>query len=144
MIKRKLTLLAAVFLTLLGGAEEESTPAKTKSIESIAAASERFEGFFTILRKREDGSLHMLIREDQLDKEFIHTVVAQDGVVQGGHFRGQYRENQVLVLRRYFDRIEFVENNTRFYFDPESPLSRSGAANIPPAVLAVGKIVAED
>lgn len=144
MIKCKLTLLAAVFLTLLGCAEEESTPAKTKSIESIAAASERFEGFFTILRKREDGSLHMLIREDQLDKEFIHTVVAQDGVVQGGHFRGQYRENQVLVLRRYFDRIEFVENNTRFYFDPESPLSRSGAANIPPAVLAVEKIVAED
>ena len=144
MISRKIALIAAFCFTVLGCSEEQSTPAKTKTIESIAAASERLEGFFTILRKREDGSLHMLIKEDQLDKEFIHTVVAQDGVVQGGHFRGQYRENQVLLLRRHFDRIEFVENNTRFYFDPESPLSRSGAANIPPAVLAVEKIVAED
>ena len=144
MISRKIALIAAFCFTVLGCSEEQSAPAKTKTIESIAAASERLEGFFTILRKREDGSLHMLIKEDQLDKEFIHTVVAQDGVVQGGHFRGQYRENQVLLLRRHFDRIEFVENNTRFYFDPESPLSRSGDANIPPAVLAVEKIVAED
>ena len=48
------------------------------------------------------------------------------------------------MLRRHFDRVEFVENNTSFYFDPDSPLSRSGQANIPPAVLAVEKIVAED
>ena len=119
MISRKIALIAAFCFTVLGCSEEQSAPAKTKTIESIAAASERLEGFFTILRKREDGGLHMLIKEDQLDKEFIHTVVAQDGVVQGGHFRGQYRENQVLLLRRHFDRIEFVENNTRFYFDPE-------------------------
>ena len=80
---------------------------------------------------REDGSLHMLIKEDQLDKEFIHTVVAQDGVVQAAVSAANIAK---LLLRRHFDRIEFVENNTRFYFDPESPLSRSGDANIPPAV----------
>ena len=119
-------------------------PIEAKSIVAITAASERIDGFFTLFRKRADGSVHMLVREDQLEQEFIYTVVAQDGVVQGGHFRGQYRDNKVLVLRRHFDRIEFVETNTGFYFDPASPLSRSGQANIPPAVLAVEKIVAED
>ena len=136
------TAFAALFLAAC--ADEEVPPTEAKSIAAITSASERIDGFFTLFRKRADGSVHMLIREDQLDHEFIYTVVAQDGVVQGGHFRGQYRDNKVLVLRRHFDRIEFVETNTGFYFDPASPLSRSGQANIPPAVLAVEKIVAED
>jgi len=146
MIGRRISFLFAGFavLFLTACADDKAPPTEKKSIDEIAAASERLDGFFTILRKRSDGSVHMLVREDQLGQEFIHTVIAQDGVVQGGHFRGQYRDNKVLVLRRHFDRIEFVENNTSFYFDPASPLSRSGQANIPPAVLAVEKIVAED
>lgn len=146
MIGRRISFFFAGFAVLLltACADEKAPPTDKKSIDEITAASERLDGFFTIFRKRSDGSVHMLVREEQLGQEFIHTVIAQDGVVQGGHFRGQYRDNKVLVLRRHFDRIEFVENNTSFYFDPASPLSRSGQANIPPAVLAVEKIVAED
>ena len=146
MIRRQIFSLVTAFaaLFLAACADEEVPPTEAKSIAAITAASERIDGFFTLFRKRADGSVHMLIRQEQLDHEFIYTVVAQDGVVQGGHFRGQYRDNKVLVLRRHFDRIEFVETNTGFYFDPASPLSRSGQANIPPAVLAVEKIVAED
>ena len=146
MIRRQIFSLVTAFaaLILAACADEEVPPTEAKSISAITAASERIDGFFTLFRKRADGSVHMLIRQEQLDHEFIYTVVAQDGVVQGGHFRGQYRDNKVLVLRRHFDRIEFVETNTGFYFDPASPLSRSGQANIPPAVLAVEKIVAED
>ena len=146
MIRRQIFSLVTAFaaLFLAACADEEVPPTEAKSIAAITAASERIDGFFTLFRKRADGSVHMLIRQEQLDHEFIYTVVAQDGVVQGGHFRGQYRDNKVLVLRRHFDRIEFVETNTGFYFDPASPLSRSGQATIPPAVLAVEKIVAED
>ena len=146
MIRRQIFSLVTAFaaLILAACADEEVPPTEAKSISAITAASERIDGFFTLFRKRADGSVHMLIRQEQLDHEFIYTVVAQDGVVQGGHFRGQYRDNKMLVLRRHFDRIEFVETNTGFYFDPASPLSRSGQANIPPAVLAVEKIVAED
>ena len=146
MIRRQIFSLVTAFaaLILAACADEEVPPTEAKSIAAITAASERIDGFFTLFRKRADGSVHMLIRQEQLDHEFIYTVVAQDGVVQGGHFRGQYRDNKMLVLRRHFDRIEFVETNTGFYFDPASPLSRSGQANIPPAVLAVEKIVAED
>ncbi len=142
--KTYLIALTSLFLVIFGCAKDEPAPTEAKTIEQLTAASERIDGFFTLFRNNADGSLHMLIREDQLQQEFIHTVVAQDGVVAGGHFRGQYRDNKVLLLRRHFDRIEFVENNTSFYFDPASPLQRSGQANIPPAVLAVEKIVAED
>ncbi len=65
-------------------------------------------------------------------------------MVETGLFRGQYRDNKILKLQRHFDRIEVVQPNTRFYFDPESPLSRASEANAPDAVLAVMDVVAQD
>ena len=64
--------------------------------------------------------------------------------METGLFRGQYRDNKVLMLRRHFDRVEIVQPNTRFYYNPESPLSRAAGANAPDAVLAVMEIVAKD
>ena len=115
-----------------------------KSIEAVIKDDEVIAGFFTLYRKPSDGSVHLRIKADQLGKEFIHTVTLGDGVVEGGHFRGQYRDNKVLKITRHFDRVEFVQANTLFYLDPESPLSRAADANVPGAVLAVAKVVAED
>ena len=79
-----------------------------------------------------------------MDQELIYTATITDGVVETGLFRGQYRDNKILKLQRHFNRIEVVQPNTRFYFDPESPLSRAEEANAPDAVLAVMDIVAQD
>ena len=124
--------------------EVDKEGSKKNSIESISKKSEIFEGFFTLLREQEKGSLYLKIRPDQIGEEFIHTVVAQNGVVAGGHYRGQYRDNKILSLRRHFNKIEFVQENTKYYFDPESPLARASGANIPSAILAVEKIIDED
>lgn len=115
-----------------------------KTIEAVIKDNEVIAGFFTLYRKPSDGSVHLRIKPDQLGKEFIHTVTLGDGVVEGGHFRGQYRDNKVLKITRHFNRVEFVQVNTLFYLDPESPLSRAQDANVPDAVLAVAKVVAED
>lgn len=124
--------------------EVDKEGSKKNSIESISKKSEIFEGFFTLLREQEKGSLYLKIRPDQIGEEFIHTVVAQNGVVAGGHYRGQYRDNKILSLRRHFNKIEFVQANTKYYFDPDSPLARASGANIPSAILAVEKIIDED
>ena len=115
-----------------------------KTIEAVIKDNGVIAGFFTLYRKPSDGSVHLRIKPDQLGKEFIHTVTLGDGVVEGGHFRGQYRDNKVLKITRHFNRVEFVQVNTLFYLDPESPLSRAQDANVPDAVLAVAKVVAED
>ena len=88
MIVRRISFLFAGFavLFLTACADEKTQPTEKQSIEKIAAASERLDGFFTVFRKRSDGSVHMLVREDQLGQEFIHTVVAQDGVVRADIF----------------------------------------------------------
>jgi hypothetical protein len=111
-----------------------------KALENTIA----FEGLFTIHQDTTNGSLKMEINKDQLNREFIYFGLSQDGVLEAGHFRGNFRDNKIIEVRRYFDRIEFVHVNTGYYFDEESPLSRASSANISNALLFSGKITVED
>ncbi len=117
---------------------------EARSIEEIVADSDRFDGLFTLFRDRDSGDTHMLLKREQLGREFIYFAVSVDGVVQGGHFRGSYRQNRVLSVQRHFDRIEFRFENTAFHFDSDHPLARAADANISSALLASVEIAAED
>jgi hypothetical protein len=115
-----------------------------KSIAELTENADRHEGLFTVYRDRESGAVHLALRPEQLDREYIYTAVTVDGIVDARHFRGNYRDNRIIRLARHFDRIELRAENTAFYFDPGSPLSRAASANISPAVLAIARIVTED
>ena len=121
-------------------ADSDAKPTIASFVEDSAAVP----GFFDLYQEKKNGSVYLRIPVDQLGQELIYTATVTDGVVETGLFRGQYRDNKILTLRRHFDRIEVVQPNTRFYFDPESPLSRAADANAPDAVLAVMDIVAQD
>ena len=114
------------------------------TIASFVEESVAVPGFFDLYQEKDAGSVYLRIPIDQLDQELIYTATITDGVVETGLFRGQYRDNKILKLQRHFNRIEIVQPNTRFYFDPDSPLSRAEEANAPAAVLAVMDIVAQD
>jgi len=144
-------LLAALFLFGCSSTAPTATSAEASSsdnaeedIQKAVAKSEKMDGLFTVYRDTTDGTVHMLIDEDQLGQEFIYFTHTVDGVVEAGHFRGAYRDNAVFTVERHYDRIEFVEQNTNFYFDEESALSRAAAANTSPSVLHAEKIVAHD
>ncbi len=115
-----------------------------KSFADAVKSAEAIEGLFTVYRDTTSGALQMVIEPEQFEKEFIYFTFVVDGVPVGGHFRGQFRDNSVFSLHRRFNKVEFVEENTAFYFDEGSPLARAAEANISPAVLAVEEIVAED
>ena len=100
------------------------------------------EGLFTLHRDSVTGASFMAIREDQLDKQFIYFSFVEDGVMDAGYFRGIYRGSKVISFRRHFDRIEVIHHNNRFYFDPESALSKAASANINTPILASEKIEA--
>lgn len=121
-------------------ADSDALPRIASFIEDSVAVP----GFFDLYQENSSGTVYLRIPADQLDQELIYTATVTDGVVETGLFRGQYRDNKILKLQRHFDRIEVVQPNTRFYFDPESPLSRAADANAPDAVLAVMDIVAQD
>ena len=111
------------------------------SIASIVEDAELFEGFFDLYRSLSDGTVYLRIPTYRLEAELIYTATVTDGVVETGLFRGQYRDNKMIKLQRHFNRIDILQPNTRFYFDPRSALSRAADANAPDAVLAVMEIV---
>ncbi|MEX0944093.1 MAG: zinc-dependent metalloprotease [Balneolaceae bacterium] len=142
-----------LFLSLSACATTESTTGSTPEEAAEEAASDfkkaieksvEFEGFFTIYQDTTSGSTKLAIRHDQIGKEFIYFGLSEDGVLEGGHFRGQFRDNKIIKVQRYFNRIEFVHVNTRHYFDDENPLSRASSANISDAILHSATIDVED
>lgn len=148
-MKTLLTSILAYFLLVVSlpvnaqeaPGEEEKAP---KTIAELTAESDKIDGLFTLFRDKKTGQLQMLIKKDQLGKEFIYFAQAANGVVQSGYFKGAYLVNDVVSVRRYFDRVEFVAENTAFYFDPNNAVSRAADANRISSILAVQKIVAED
>ncbi|MBB4210774.1 uncharacterized protein DUF5117 [Rhodothalassium salexigens DSM 2132] len=114
-----------------------------KTLEQIVDGHTVHEGLFTLYRDPEDGTVRMAIAKDQLGGRFVYFTHTVDGVLEAGHFRGAFRDNTIFAINRHFDCIEFVEENTHFYFDPDNALSRAASANISPAVLAAAEIEAE-
>lgn len=118
--------------------------AKKKTVAEVTKGHQRISGLFEFYLDREKGTLHLYIKKDQVGPEFIHFTHTADGVVQAGHNRGQYGDERIFRIARHFERLEFIAENTAFYFDPQSPLARASRANTTHAVLASESIVAED
>jgi hypothetical protein len=142
-------LLSPGFISLYAAEESEDTgkankdeEEEEKTIAETVKDFEKIEGLFTLYRNPKNGELMMEILPEQLQREYIYFSYSENGVVAAGHFRGSYEGQAIFQLRKYYNKIEFVEKNTSFYFDPENPLVRASDANISAAVLASTKIVA--
>ena len=125
-------------------AKKKSPKKKAKTIKELTESSKKIEGLFTIFQDTITGSTKLLIKEDQLNKDFIYFSQIADGVTEAGQFRGAYRGSSVFHVKKYFNRIEFVAPNTAFYFDKNNAISKSANANISHAVIASGKLLASD
>ena len=120
-------------------------PKKEKSINELTKSSKKIEGLFTIYQDTITGSIQMLVTQDQIGKEFIYFSQIADGVLDAGRVnRGAYRGSKVFKIEKYFNNIEFITQNTSFYFDPENALSKSKEANISQGNMASIKIEAHD
>ena len=124
--------------------EKDSTKKPTESLDQKIKGMIMFGGLFTFYQDTTDGSLFMLIEKTQVGEEFIYFVQSVDGVVDVHFNRGSYRRSRVFSIQKYFNRIELVNENSSFYFDPSNALSRAKNANISPSIIASQKIVAID
>ncbi|WP_178985064.1 zinc-dependent metalloprotease [Winogradskyella helgolandensis] len=120
------------------------TSKKEKSIKELTKSSKKIEGLFTMYRDTITGSLQMVISDEHLDKDYIHFNQVSNGVTDAGRFRGAYGGSKVFKVKKYYDKIEFVSQNTSFYFDPESAISKSKDANTSDGIMATVKIEAHD
>jgi hypothetical protein len=65
-----------------------------------------------------------------------------DGYLDAGYARGGYKDNSIFKIEKYFDRIDFVLQNTTFYFDENTELSKAKDANINKSLFLSEKIAA--
>lgn len=119
-------------------------PPKKKTIADVTKNCDEIKGLFTLHRDRENGTVYLFVRKDQLEKEFIYFTHTVEGVLAAGHNRGQFHDETVFVMKRSYDKVEFVKQNTAFYFDPMHPLARAAQANTSHAVMAIEAVVAEN
>ena len=148
LLARKSTLASVIAMSLmLAPAFAEDSEAEEngeKGYAELIAELSAQEGLFNFYRNTETGDTMLSLREDQLNTPFIYHAQTLDGVVEAGHFRGNFRETRLIEFRRQFNRIEVVSWNPRFVFDESNPLSRAAQANRSEAVLAVLDIEADD
>lgn len=117
---------------------------KEKTIADLVKNSTKMPGLFTIYQDKKTGSLQMIVSKDQIGKEYIYFSQIADGLVDVGRFRGAYQGSKIFKIKKYFNKIEFVTQNSSFYFDPESAIHKSSKANISEGMMASIKIEAED
>ncbi|MBX7541583.1 zinc-dependent metalloprotease [Qipengyuania sphaerica] len=147
---KKWILLASAALLSATGAQakdkdkdKESGEEEKKDIAAFVSDFTKTEGLFPLYRDPETGEIYMEIDASQLGDEFIYFTYTENGPVEAGHFRGNFRDNRIVSFNRRFDRVEVEAINTSYYFDPDNAISRAATANVARAPLANLPIAAE-
>ena len=126
--------------------EPGAKPPEPKTVAEVLKDSDRIDGLFTLYRDRKTGALRMALTADELEKTYLYFTYTENGVPAAGLFRGAFGMSRADVFRvsRYYDRIEFIVENTSYYFDESKAIARAADANVSHAVAATEKIEAED
>ena len=118
---------------------------KEKTIKELTKSSKEIDGLFKMYQDTITGSIQMVISEDQIGKEYIYFSQIADGVMDAGRInRGSYKDSKIFKIEKYFNKIEFITQNTSFYFDPDKAVSKSKEANTSKGNMASLKIEASD
>lgn len=157
MKKSNFLLIAAAFLfsAPLAQAQKKGDPVPPETPKPATAPNpatiaektkkaKRIPGLFTLYRDTVSGSLMMLIKKDQLNKEYIYFSYVENGNTTTGHNKGTFRDNKIFSIQKYYNQLEFVISNTSFYFNPDNAISKAADANISRAVMLSEKILAMD
>ena len=115
---------------------KKEVDSKSTDFEEIVEKAIKFDGLITIYQDSLSGETWMAITDSIINREYIYFSQVEDGVLQTGYFRGAYGKAKVIKFRKNYERIEIIEENTSFYFDPENPLAKAKKANINNPIIA--------
>ncbi|WP_232516236.1 zinc-dependent metalloprotease [Chitinophaga caeni] len=124
---------------------KKATPPKKKaSIGEKTKSSRKIEGIFTFYQDTVTGSLQMYIKKDQLDKPFVYQSFSINGPTSLFLNQSMHRANFVFEIKHYYDKLEFSQVNTNFYYDKNNAVSKTQGVDIAESVFFNDKIAAED
>lgn len=108
---------------------------KPKKIADEVKGANKIDGLFTLYQDTISGSVNLLVKESQINKEFIHFYYIENGALEASAFRGQFRGSRIIKIEKYFNKIEISVQNTSSYFDPNQAISKSADANMSPSIV---------
>ncbi|HMH32987.1 MAG TPA: zinc-dependent metalloprotease [Puia sp.] len=106
--------------------------------------SKKIEGLLTLYQDTASGSLQLFVRKEQLGKEFIYQSFSMGGPTELFLNQNMIRTTWVFRIHKAFDKIEFAQENTNFYYDRENAVSKAANVDVTEAVFYSDKIAAED
>ncbi|MBS1600960.1 MAG: zinc-dependent metalloprotease [Bacteroidetes bacterium] len=130
--------------TATPSADTAKKAAPKPGITEKTKGSKKVEGLLTIYQDTATGSVQLYIRKDQLGKEFIYQSFSMGGPAQLFLNQNMIRITWVFKIQKAFDRIEFAQENTNFYYDPANAVSKAANVDVGESVFYSDKVAAED
>lgn len=127
------------------GSDSTKAPApKKQTVADKTKGNKKNEGLFTLYQDTVTGSVQLYVRKDQLDKEFIYQSFSINGPVALFLHQSMHRNTAVVKFKKVYDRLEFSEVNTGFFYDKNNPVSKTADVDKPEAVFYSDKFTIED
>jgi len=154
MKKNRITILFVIFYlfyaTGIDAQDKTSKKEKTKKDEKKATVEEKTKsckkipGLFTLFQDTTSGSVYILVKKEQLGKEFIYQSFSMGGPPQLFLNQNMIRSNFIFSLKKSFNKIQWLTSNTNYYYDPENPISKSANVDFSKALFYSTEIIAEN
>jgi hypothetical protein len=120
-------------------------PAPPKpSVTDKVKSSKKSEGLFTLYQDTATGSVQLYVKKSQLGKEYIYQSFSLGGPASLFLHQNMIRITWVFKVKKSFDKLEFSQVNTNFWYDPENAVTKSANVDVTEAIFYSAKIDAED
>ncbi len=103
-----------------------------------------YEGLFNFYQNKKDGKSYLEIDTSHLDKEYIYFSYYENGVLEAGSVKGRFRGSKIIKIKKFYNNIDITVENTKYFFDKESPLSNASKTNINTPIIISEKIIAKN
>jgi hypothetical protein len=124
-------------------AKKPATPPKPTVAEKVKS-SKKTDGLFTLYQDTATGSMQMYIKKNQLGKEYIYQSFSMGGPTNLFLHQNMIRVTWVFNIKKNFDKLEFSQVNTNFWYDANNAVSKAANVDVTEAVFYSTKIDAED
>jgi Met-zincin/Domain of unknown function (DUF5117) len=125
-------------------AADTSKPKKPAGITDKVKSSRKIDGMFTLYQDTATGSIQLYIKKDQLGKEYIYESFSINGPNSLFLNQSMHRTNFVFKVQKAFDKLEFAQVNTNFWYDQSNAISKTASVDKPESIMLSEKISGQD